>query len=51
MYYRLPVKLMGVWTIIFPVGRPDIITLFGSNDSQVNGLPVTGFERCSTSTK
>lgn len=40
---------MGVCATIFPVGNPDIMTLLGSNDSQVNGLPDTGFDRCSTS--
>lgn len=45
----LPVKLMGVCAMIFPVGNPDIMTLFESNDSQVKGVPDTGFDKCSTS--
>lgn len=48
-YKASPVKLIGVCAIIFPVGNPDIITLYGLNDSQVYGLPETGFERCNTS--
>lgn len=42
-------KLIGVCAMMFPVGNPDMITLFESNDSQVNGLPDTGFDKCKTS--
>lgn len=42
---NLPVKLIGVGATVFPVGSPDNTTLFGSYDSHVNGLPVTGFDR------
>lgn len=45
----LPVKFIGVCAMIFPVGNPDIMTLLGSKDSQVYGLPDTGFDKCSTS--
>lgn len=47
----VPVKLMGVCATMFPVGSPARMTLLGSKDSHVYGLPAIAFDRCSTSEK
>lgn len=43
-HYYSPVKEIGWWTEIGPLGSPCIVTRFGSNDSQVKGLPGNCFD-------